>query len=164
MRNENSKPISIRRFNKSDMEQMIRLVSEIHSSEDLTAEARVQFTRELEANCREEARFVADHAGAVVGTMGCGRGPIPSKCALWADWLIVAPEFRRQGVATALYSEVEAFAIRLNKRYLCLDIGNIDVERAAYAFHSRNGFQITGQIPDYWGELEHFNIMTKSLI
>ncbi len=125
--------------------------------------AQAQFTREFEEKPCDEARFVADYAGVVIGTMGCSRGPIPSKLALWADWLVVDKRFRRQNVATLLYKNVENFAMTLGKKYLCLDVGNIDAQRAAYAFHFRNGFQIVGQIPDYWGELQHLNIMTKYL-
>lgn len=96
--------------------------------------------------------------------MGCGPGPIPSRKALWADWLVVDRSYRRRNVASLLYAKVEEFALDLRKNYLCLDIGNIDNERAAYNFHIRNGFQLIGQIPDYWGKSEHLNIMVKHLI
>ena len=163
MTTRSDRPISIRRFNESDLDRVLRLVSQIDSPENLVMAARAQFTRELEESLCDEARFVADYAGVVIATMGCGPGPIPSKLALWADWLVVDQRFRRQNVAMLLYKNVENFAMTLGKKYLCLDIGNIDAQRAAYAFHLRNGFQIVGQIPDYWGELQHLNIMTKSL-
>ncbi len=89
---------------------------------------------------------------------------MPSKHALWADWLIVDRRYRRCGIAYQLYMEVEKFAVNLDKRYLCLDVGNIDSERAAYLFHRRNGFHIVGKIPDYWGDREHLHIMAKYLI
>lgn len=77
--------------------------------------------------------------------------------------MIVDSQYRRYGVASLLYDEIEKYALANEKTWLCLDIGNIDKERAAYRFHLRNGFQIVGQLPDYWGELEHLNIMAKSL-
>ncbi|MDE9544457.1 GNAT family N-acetyltransferase [Xenorhabdus bovienii] len=154
----------IRRFNASDMGVVLKLISQIESTDDLVQSARTQFMRELEDPHDEEARFVAVEGDLVIGTMGCGPGSIPSKHALWADWLVVDQSYRRYGIASLLYDEIEAFALSLDKKYLCLDIGNIDKERAAYRFHLRNGFQIVGQIPDYWGKSEHLNIMAKYLI
>ncbi|AOJ02173.1 hypothetical protein WS70_10315 [Burkholderia mayonis] len=78
--------------------------------------------------------------------------------------MIVDRDYRRRDIASLLYAEIEAFARSLEKNHMCLDIGNIDRERAAYVFHLRNGFQIVGQIPDYWGKFEHLNIMAKCLI
>ncbi|CDL84670.1 putative GCN5-related N-acetyltransferase [Xenorhabdus szentirmaii DSM 16338] len=154
----------IRRFNASDMEALLKLISQIESIDDLVQPARIQLMRELETPHDEEARFVAIEGDTVIGTMGCGPGAIPSKHALWADWLVVDQRYRRCGIASLLYDEIEAFALSLDKKYLCLDIGNIDKERAAYRFHLRNGFQIVGQLPDYWGKSEHLNIMAKHLI
>ncbi|WP_350307414.1 MULTISPECIES: GNAT family N-acetyltransferase [Photorhabdus] len=154
----------IRRFNVSDMEDVLKLISQIESTDDLVQSARTQFMRELDNPHYEEARFIATEGDLLIGTMGCGLGSIPSKHALWADWLVVDQSYRRYGIASLLYDEIEAFALSLEKKYLCLDIGNIDKERAAYLFHLRNGFQIVGQIPDYWGKSEHLNIMAKHLI
>jgi GNAT superfamily N-acetyltransferase len=156
--------IIIRRFNIDDMDAVIKLISQIGSEDNLTQSASIQFMRELENPHQEEIRFVATEGKMVIGTMGCGLGSIPSQYVLWADWLVVDQHYRRYGVASLLYSEIEAFALSLKKKYLCLDIGNIDKERAAYLFHLRNGFQIVGQIPDYWGKSEHLNIMAKHLI
>ncbi|WP_082727684.1 GNAT family N-acetyltransferase [Burkholderia mayonis] len=164
MPTEKESTILVRRIEAADIQAVLRLVSQIDSPDDLTRSANLQFIRELECPGDEEARFVATHEGRIVGTMGCGPGPIPSKHVLWADWLIVDRDYRRRDIASLLYAEIEAFALSLEKNYMCLDIGNIDRERAAYVFHLRNGFQIVGQIPDYWGKFEHLNIMAKCLI
>lgn len=164
MPTKNKQPTLIRRINFHDMTETLELVSQIKSTEDLVQSAHAQFTRELENPHPEEARFVATYDGTIVGTMGCGPGPIPSTQVLWADWLIVDFNHRRQNIASLLYKEINEFALNLKKSYLCLDIGNIDNERAAYTFHLRNGFQVVGQIPDYWGKFEHLNIMAKCLI
>ncbi|ETS33441.1 hypothetical protein BB987_12475 [Photorhabdus temperata] len=161
---KSARAILIRRFNISDMEAVLKLIAQIGSEDDLTQSASIQFIRELENPHQEEIRFVATEGEEVIGTMGCSLGAIPSKYVLWADWLVVDQSYRRYGVASLLYSEIEAFALSLRKKYLCLDIGNIDKERAAYLFHLRNGFQIVGQVPDYWGKSEHLNIMAKYLI
>lgn len=161
---DNEQPIMVRRVNTFDTAAVLGLVSQIDSIDDLVKSAHAQFTRELENPHHEEARFVATYKGTVVGTMGCGPGPMPSKQALWADWLIVDRDHRRKNIASLLYAKIEEFALNLKKSYLCLDIGNIDNERAAYTFHVRNGFQIIGQIPDYWGNFEHLNIMAKRLL
>lgn len=163
MKTECNKGVCIRRFKESDMPALLALVSQIISSEDLTQSANTQFSGELNNPNHDGGRFVATLDGTVVGTMGCAPGPIPSKQVLWADWLIVESEYRRYGIASLLYTEIEKYALELGKSYLCLDIGNIDRERAAYLFHLRNGFQIVGQLPDYWGEFDHLNIMAKSL-
>lgn len=156
--------ICIRRFKKYDLSAVLLLVSQIASGEDLTESSREQFENELDDPKQEGCRFVAILGDRVIGTMGCAAGLIPSKHVLWADWLIVDSEYRRYGVASLLYAEVEKYALEHEKTWLCLDIGNIDRERAAYRFHLHNGFQIVGQLPDYWGDFEHLNIMAKSLI
>ncbi|PMS38711.1 ribosomal protein S18 acetylase RimI-like enzyme [Trinickia symbiotica] len=156
-------PVAIRRVDAVDLAAMLDLVSQIASRDDLTESARAQFTYELGKPNRECMRLVATYGGAVVGTIGCGPGPIPSKHALWVDWLIVDRSYRRGKIASLLYATIEQFALQLEKSCLCLDIGNIDSERAAYLFHLQNGFQIVGQVPDYWGEFEHLNIMAKFL-
>lgn len=163
MLGESSNDVQIRRFVLDDMAQVLGLISKINSEEDLVQCARAQFFAELENPHQTIVRFVATINGAVIGTMGIGPGPLPSSQVLWADWLVVDPCRRRRGVAKLLYTEIEAHALRLGKTCLCLDIGNIDRERAAYLFHQRNGFQIVGQIPDYWGRFEHLHIMTKFL-
>lgn len=161
---DDQQSVVVRRFINSDMTAALELISQIHSPDDLARAASEQFSRELDDPQDEEVRFVATYRSMVVGTMGCGPGPLPSKQALWADWLIVDSNHRRRKIASLLYEKIEEFASMRKKSYLCLDIGNIDKERAAFAFHLRNGFQIVGQLPDYWGELEHLNIMAKRLI
>ena len=160
---EYKKDVHIRPFNESDMSAVLNLVAQIASLEDLTKSACIQFISELTDTAHEGIRFVAIVDGVVVGTMGCALGPIPSKQVLWADWLIVDSNYRRDGIASLLYSKIENYAFERGKRYLCLDIGNIDRERAAYQFHLANGFQIVGQLPDYWGDCEHLNIMAQFL-
>ncbi|ENM5772126.1 GNAT family N-acetyltransferase [Vibrio mimicus] len=164
MRSEHAKNVYIRSFNESDVPALLTLVAQIVSSEDLTKSAHIQFYDELANPAFDGCRFVAIVDGMVVGTMGCTPGPIPSKQVLWADWLIVDINYRRFGIASLLYTEIEKYAIERGKRYLCLDIGNIDRERAAYLFHLSNGFQLVGQLPDYWGDYEHLNIMAKFLV
>lgn len=164
MKNELVQDIYIRQFTKADMPAVLLLVAQIASGEDLSESAGQQFANELDEPNYEGARFVAALGDRVIGTMGCAAGLIPSKHVLWADWLIVDSEYRRYGVASLLYAEIEKYALEHGKAWLCLDIGNIDRERAAYRFHLRNGFQIVGQLPDYWGDFEHLNIMAKSLI
>lgn len=155
--------IIVRKMVSSDLDVVLKLVSQIQSEENLLESAHAQFCRELSQPINGEVRYVAAIRDSVVGTMGCGVGPIPSPHVLWADWLIVDHNRRRGGIASRLYAAIEEHALALRKKYLCLDIGNIDRERAAYVFHLKNGFQIVGQIPDYWGELEHLNIMAKPL-
>jgi GNAT superfamily N-acetyltransferase len=163
MRGKYQKDIYIRPFNESDIPALLNLVAQIASVEDLTESARIQFSSELTNTALEGVRFVAIVDGVVVGTMGCALGPFPSRQALWADWLIVDSHYRCRGIASMLYLKVEKYAFQRGKRYLCLDIGNIDKERAAYQFHLGNGFKVVGQLPDYWGDYEHLNIMAKFL-
>lgn len=163
MRSEYNKDVCIRRFSEADIPTILNLVTQIVSRENLKESAHIQFSSEIANPDHGGIRFVATVDGIVVGTMGCALGPIPSRLALWADWLIVDSDHQRCGIATLLYAEIEKYAFELGKRFLCLDIGNIDKERAAYLFHLSNGFQVIGQLPDYWGDYEHLNIMAKFL-
>lgn len=155
--------IKIRPCKSYDLPHMMELISQINSQEDLSTIAEEQFRLELNHAKTDQCRFVATLESEIVGTMGCSAGPLPSPYAIWADWLVVDKAYQRLGIASLLFAEIERFAITNKKYFICLDIGNIDHERAAFMFHRNNGFQIVGQIPDYWGPHEHLNIMVKHL-
>jgi GNAT superfamily N-acetyltransferase len=162
-KNKINKPIIIKRFTAEYLDPVCNLISQISSTEDLRKLARCQFKTELETSPIKGCRVIAVHGAKIIGTMGCGPGPISSPCAVWADWLVVDEKSRRLGVASLLYEAIENYAIELDQKYICLDIGNIEFARAAFLFHQNNGFQIIGQIPDYWAAHEHLNIMVKRL-
>lgn len=163
MRSNGRCATQIRRLTAADMKKVLTLVSQISPATDLVESARSQFQLELDQPHPDAIRLVAVVDHVVVGTLGCGAGPFPSRRVLWMDWLVVDRDYRRCGIASLLYEEIETHAVGLRKNHLCLDLGNIDKERAAYEFHHGNGFQVVGIIPDYWSEYEHLNIMVKRL-
>lgn len=161
MKTNRAKNIVIRRLAISDVPLLVKLISQIESTVDLSVTASAQFYDELISDDGEGVRFVAVIGTEIIGTMGCAKGPIPSGFVLWADWLVVDKDYRGLGVASMLYEHVEHFAFSKGKRYLCLDMGDIDVQRAAYEFHSSNGFEVVGRLSGYWGGCEDLNIMAK---
>jgi GNAT superfamily N-acetyltransferase len=155
--------LKIRALEIADLAELNNLVSDGWPGQELGISACEQFASEIESASIENVRLVALINGRVVGTLGCNQGGIPSPNALWIDWLVVHKDYRRSRVASILYHCVEQHALKLRKNYVCLDIGNIDAEKAAFLFHTKNGFQVVGQIPNYWGDALHMNIMCKNI-
>jgi GNAT superfamily N-acetyltransferase len=160
-----SRPINnldIRQMVERDMPPVLALIGLL--GESLIREAETQFVQELAQASNETIRLVATLGDLIIGTMGCGPGPIPSPHVVWADWIVVDRNHRRLSVASSMYAVIERHALALGKSTICLDMGNIERQRDAYDFHTRNGFQIVGVVPDYWGPSEHLNIMAKRLV
>lgn len=155
--------IYVRKMTCSDIEAILELILQFEAGSTLVDDAKVQLRQELNSASKKSVRFVACVGGKIVGTMGGGDGAFPSRRAFWADWLVVDIEFRRMGVASLLYKTLETYVRGHGVEYICLDVGNIDSERAAYLFHCRNGFHMFGQLPDYWSDFEHLSLMVKRL-
>ena len=74
----------IRRLTAADMKKVLALVSQIAPAADLVQSARTQFEFELDQPHLAAIRLVAVVDNSVVGTLGCGAGPFPSRQALWS--------------------------------------------------------------------------------
>ena len=133
----------------------------------LTAEAAEVFRSDFDrADEWPEHRYrmVAEQGGNIVGTMGYGPGGIPGPGVRWTDWLIVAPDWRRRGIASLIYLELEAVLQSAGCRKVFLDVGTVYKQPDAIAFHARHGYRIEGILQDYWGPDDDLVIMAKPLL
>jgi len=108
--------------------------------------------------------LVAEVDGKVVGCMGF----LPDKDeevegVYWAVWLYVHPEYRRQGVGTQLWTEIEERLKKLRARKVYLDVGNEPDHPEAIAFHQKHGFVKEGELIDYFRDGENMLIFGKRL-
>ncbi len=67
-------------------------------------------------------------------------------------FLGVRPEGRRQGVASALISEIERRLRVEGARMLLIDTSTTAPMAAARALYPALGYSRVGEIPDYWGQ------------
>ncbi|MCW7988394.1 hypothetical protein XF35_24770 [Streptomyces platensis subsp. clarensis] len=109
-------------------------------------------------------RMVAESEGALIGTMGYGRGAFPTPDVLWTDYLFVDRESRRNGVASGIYRALEHVIRATGCRKVYLDVGTVYKQPDAVAFHSRHGYRIEGILQDYWASGDDLVVMAKSLI
>ncbi len=130
--------------------------------EALVGPARAAFAAAL-AEDGPPRMLVAEREGRLVGVMGYGPDPWGVADVWWAEWLFVRPEARRQGVAAALYAEVERLLLERACRKVYLDVGNEDEHGAAIAFHRSRGFAQEGSLRDFWADGEDFLVFAKRL-
>ena len=102
--------------------------------------AAFNFLRDRIQN-NESAIFLAIHNGRAVGFTQLY--PIFSSVGLGRAWLLndmyVAPEARKQGVATSLLNAARAFAKAENARWLLLETDNTNY--AAQQLYEKNGWK-----------------------
>lgn len=133
----------------------------------LVDEAREVFRRDLAHPGQwpgERYRLVAENDGALIGTMGYGRGAFPAPDVLWTDYLFVDRAHRRRGVASGIYLALEQVIRSTGCRKVYLDVGTVHKQPDAVAFHSRHGYRIEGILQDYWAPGDDLVVMAKSLL
>lgn len=157
--------VELRRMGSQDVDAALELVEKFDPV--LVEEAKTCFTNDI-ANPHtwplERYRLVALAADRVVGTMGYGRGPWPSPGIYWTDWLVVEPAWRRRGVASMIYRELERIMRHADCRKVYLDVGTLSEQIDALAFHLRHGYGIEGMLADYWSDGQDLVVMAKELI
>jgi GNAT superfamily N-acetyltransferase len=108
-------------------------------------------------------RLVARFRGSVVGTMGYGPGAFVNPGVLWTDWLVVDEAWRRRGLASMIYQQLEVQLRNVGCRRVFLDVGTVFKQPDAIAFHSRHGYRIEGILQDYWDRGDDLVVMAKTL-
>ena len=151
-------------MNVADIEAACELVRQFDPAiVDLAAE---EFRNDLQHPAewpKIRYRLVGERAGKILVTMGYGPGGIPSDGIRWTNWLMVHEEHRREGIASAIYRELEAMLRSINVRKVYLDVGAVYKQPDAIAFHTRHGYRIEGILYDYWPDGDDLVIMAKQL-
>jgi predicted GNAT superfamily acetyltransferase len=76
----------------------------------------------------------------------------------YLDRVAVAPDFRRRGVARAVYDELEAVAAAYDR--MALEVNVIPRNEPSLAFHTARGYAEVGQLGD---DSYRVSLMTKEL-
>lgn len=97
--------------------------------------------------------FVIADSEKIIGCAGYSKQD-DTKGVYFLCWLAVHPDFKRQGIATKLYSHIEAKLKLLHARLIILNAGSNETNRF---FYKKMGFKTCGTIPKYYSE-------TKNLI
>jgi len=90
----------------------------------------------------DRARFVAESAGEVIGTVGAGSSDVTGTAALTALW--VAPAARGRGVGEALVNVVREWAKDAGYEQVMLWV--VEGNLAAESLYRRTGFRRTGSV------------------
>jgi GNAT superfamily N-acetyltransferase len=108
-----------------------------------TYEAELSRTEERwRSALTDRARFVAESAGEVVGTVGAGASDVTGTAALTALW--VAPGARGRGVGEALVNTVLEWAREAGYEQVMLWV--VEGNSAAESLYQRTGFRRTGAV------------------
>jgi RimJ/RimL family protein N-acetyltransferase len=112
----------------------------------------------------DAAVFVAEENGAIVGRLSIARDAHPASEHVADLGLMVAREFRRRGIGTALMEEAERWARGLGVRKLELHV--FPHNEAAIALYKRLGYEEEGFRRRHYrrrGELLDAILMAKEL-
>ena len=90
----------------------------------------------------DRARFVAESAGEVIGTVGGGASDVTGSAALTALW--VAPAARGRGVGEALVNAVLEWAKDADHEQVMLWV--VEGNSAAESLYRRTAFRRTGSV------------------
>ncbi len=102
--------------------------------------------------------------GKIVAAMGIRENKYGSGgYVMDEDYLAVHKDYRKQGIANAMLTEIENFVKKSNGRYIHVLTCDIDSYAPARAFYERNGYKKVAQIPDYYvegeGRIDYFKLL-----
>lgn len=147
--------LMIRKATSKDFKSIMALIrlnldtfseSEIPSAEKCIKEL-------IKKQDKENEFFVAVDSEKIIGCAGYSKQDDTSG-VYFLCWLVVHPDFKRQGIATELYNHIETKLKSLRARLIILNAGSNEVNKF---FYRKMGFKTCGTIPKYYSE-------TKNLI
>ncbi|MGO4302321.1 GNAT family N-acetyltransferase [Cupriavidus sp. RAF12] len=107
--------------------------------------------------------LVAKMEHGLVGVTGYRPDAWGARDIWWLTWLYISPKFKRRGIATRLFATAQQELRGLGCRKCYLDVGDLESQRAAVAFHERDGFRLEGTLLDFWASGMHHHIFGKLL-
>jgi ribosomal protein S18 acetylase RimI-like enzyme len=78
----------------------------------------------------------------------------------WMDYFAISPKFQRQGYGTEMFKNLEAICKDKKARMLCVFTNN---KKGALNFYEKNGFQICGEIKNYYSDDSNRTWLYKNL-
>lgn len=91
-------------------------------------------------------------------------GPIPGtdhRFELY--WIVVDPDVRRGGLASALLQVTEKAAVAKGATHLFAETSSLPSYRPAHAFYLRLGFRLVATVPDYHADDDALMVFSKRL-
>lgn len=111
-----------------------------------------------------ERNYVAwSDAGEIIGVCGYSPDKYRTPNILWLTWFYVRQDYVGTLAGYYLFRQVEEQARKTNARKLYLDTGNEPVYANARRFYQSAGFEVEGELIDYYGSGEHMIVMGKAL-
>jgi GNAT superfamily N-acetyltransferase len=97
--------------------------------------------------------YVENEAGDIVGVTSCHENEHQTDGYLW-DYLVVHRDYRRHGIATQMFRELEWHVAALGARYILTYTCSLPEYLPVQQLFQKHGFKLIGQYPDYYYEGE----------
>ncbi|WP_102028089.1 GNAT family N-acetyltransferase [Salirhabdus sp. Marseille-P4669] len=137
--------ITVRRSRKEDFQALMEIDQFIWNETNTPAVTIFETVEKYEKHFPEGSQFVAISNGEICGYIGYKSPiPIPSNSHVVEIDMGVHPDFKRQGVGTALIAFVENWAKENKKRKLSLRV--LSTNPGAISFYRANGFKEQGRL------------------
>jgi len=144
--------LEITRVEAGDLET-IRIMANRRLMEEYTLELFQHFY-ENQPGCF----LTAKHEGSIVGFILAVPMEVTSLRILM---LVVRGSRERNGIGTSMMSSAEAYASSRKMMSLVLEVGTKN--EAAIEFYTKQGFKISGMIPEYYNDRSDAFVMKKFL-
>ncbi len=148
--------VKIRRFEKKDVKEVIRLCHSIWS--DLTInELKKHFAKKIRNN--DNNGFVAIDDNKIIGFIGFSKGYFNG--ADYLDWVFVDKKYRKIGIAEKLIKEFEKDAKKRKVRRIFST--TIRKNKSAINMHKKLGYKKVGYVWHLWEEGDKEIFYSKKL-
>jgi ribosomal protein S18 acetylase RimI-like enzyme len=151
----------IRNLNKKDIPTCIDIV--LQTEAGLNAEEAKQL---MERSLVEGIKplnpdyYVLLLDGEIVGVSGLYYDYEDPFDIFWMDYFAVLPKFQRQGYGTEMLKNLETICEGKKARMLCVFTNN---KKGALSFYKKNGFQVCGEIKNYYSDGSNRTWLYKNL-
>lgn len=136
--------LKIRRYEKRDFRAY---VSTLEKTTNWGNDAEQELNARIQKLTEEEEIWVAETGVRAVGFMILSPN---NDCTLEIDWLDVAPDFQRKGIAASLVDK--AAEVAKTKNVEALSVHTSVENKNMIAFLKRSGFKVFERIKSFYGE------------
>lgn len=159
--------MQIRHLMESDVERVVEIIAAHEEFDGRCAQKYYSgyFASPDRQSSPYEQDFVAvdSESHEVVGICGFSPDKYPTPGILWLSWFYVAEDSRGRGVGKALLLHTLARTKELGAQKVYLDTSSHRIYARSIQVYERAGFEIEGQLKDYYGKGEDMVILGLDL-
>jgi ribosomal protein S18 acetylase RimI-like enzyme len=157
--------VKIRDMGAEDLLAVVKIISSHDKIDGRLAEQYYHeyFENEERIASAREMNCIAETNSMVTGVSGFSPDKYDWPDILWLNWFYVHPEYRRQGIGSALMRFTLDRIRKFDIRKVYLDTDSDPFYAPAISLYEHFGFKKEGLLVDYYGRGEHLVIMGLKL-